>query len=250
MKFRLTIAFRIGLGFGIIIIAVIISAFLGYRTISNIRIQNQSVSETLDPSIDGISSLKEKCTSTDDLISHWFYSDRNNESFLLTRFRDIKYQDIPEIHKKLIEKSETWSPQYRERYLSLYDYLYDSLFQTIENMTSAVEETVKEVQGKDELLIFYTRIESLYKHVYAETDFLYSGFREIRSEAEENIDDIFIKSGNYIIIIQLIIALAGLIIAILLTRSLIRPINKIKKVLLELGKGICRKPICPEGPMR
>jgi HAMP domain-containing protein len=38
VKPKITIAFRIGIGFGIIILAVIISAFLDYRNIQNIRI--------------------------------------------------------------------------------------------------------------------------------------------------------------------------------------------------------------------
>jgi hypothetical protein len=152
MKFKINIAFRIGLGFGIIIIAVIISAFLGYRTISDIRVQNQSVSEMLDISIDGISSFKERINVTENLISRWFYSDRNNESFLLTRLREIKFHDIPEIHNKLIEKSETWPSQYRERYLSLYDYLYDTLFQTIDDIADAVNEPGKNEKETDELL--------------------------------------------------------------------------------------------------
>ncbi len=58
----------------------------------------------------------------------------------------------------------------------------------------------------------------------------------------------FLGSGNihHIRIIQLTIAAIGLIIAILLNRSLVNPIKKIKKVLFEMSKGDLPETKLPE----
>ncbi|KPK83358.1 MAG: hypothetical protein AMS27_13100 [Bacteroides sp. SM23_62_1] len=238
MKFKITIASRIGLGFGFIITALIISIFMSNRAIHNIRIQNQILSETIDPSINNISLLKEKIYMTENLISQWLYSDRDDESFLLARYRDIQHQDIPAIHQELVEKNTAWTASYMERYLLLHDYIDDSLFQSIDNLCNDLIESGEEEPEKDLLLEgYYLGIEPLFKHVYTEIDYLQSGLHEKSSQEKDNIDKIFIKSGNNIILIQLIIAFCSLIIALLLIRVLIRPINKIKKALLELGKG-------------
>jgi HAMP domain-containing protein len=59
----------------------------------------------------------------------------------------------------------------------------------------------------------------------------------------------FFYSGNihHIRIIQLTISAIGLIIAVLLIRSLVNPIKKIKKVLFEMSKGDLPKTNLPEG---
>ncbi|MFC2080754.1 GAF domain-containing protein [Bacteroidota bacterium] len=243
MKFPRTIGFRITLGFGLLIIAIIFNAVLSYRIVGRMQSTQKELTGILDPSIRGLIDLRNIIHQSADLVLAWDYAGRNADTPALNKLKYQLQTRLPAAHRQILQLSDDWRQRDRETYTQLYSYINDTLYEETSRFTSNLftesqPGTLSSAGRTEELIAYYEFTEN-------ELESLIQRFDRLAQQAEERTTGMYRATGNSLLITGIIIALTGIAIAVLLYYSLVKPIKQYRNSITSMGKGII-----PEGKFR
>ncbi len=236
MKFPRTIGFRIALGFGLLIIAIILNAILSYRVVARIQTTQQELTDILDPSIRGLIEIRNAVNQSGDLARSWEHSGRDTESPVLNELRHLLQTSLPASHQQILQLSDGWRQHDSETYNELYTYINDTLYPEISRFTTGLypaghTDTLSTADRMAELL-------SSYEYTDSELKNLIRRFERLSAQVKERTEGIYRTTRNNFLITGVIIALAALIIAALMYYSLVNPVKQYRNAITSMGKGI------------
>lgn len=243
MKFPRTIGIRITLGFGLLIIAIILNAILSHRVVDRMQATQQELTGILNPSIRELINLRNILHHSSDLVQTWNFAGRDAESPALNEFRFLLQTKLPATHRLILQLSDGWRQRDRETYITLYTYINDSLYYKTSRFTSNLY-----TAGRSDTLSAAERIAELlvsYEFTGNELENLIRRFDRLAEQANERSAEIYRTTRNSLLVTDIIIALAAIVIAALLYYSLVKPIKQYRNSITSMGKGII-----PEGKFR
>ena len=247
MKSWSTISFRIGLGFGILIVAILVSSYLTNRNIRKINQLNQTLSQTIDPGVDKLHSFYDQVQLSEKLFLHYLLLDKSTESADLENITYLRQEVLPGLTTDLLKLSDYWTTRDQERIAGISSQLMDQIFPMEDSLTYLFVSS-NEVPVADSIVTASLfQLSSWYENVYNEISTLSNKLERIRNDEKNNIDSTTSRSWNIIIILQLIISLAALIIAFFLIRSMVKPVFLFRKALSDMSKGELPESKIPEG---
>ena len=238
-NFRLTIGNRILFGFLALIAIFIINAVIIFITGNKNDNIIENTSSVVDPSKDAMQELSLLATRSKMLTTNWVYLQSNaDDKAALEALHELEY---PELRDRLIILKESWSSEDEKKIL-------DSVLVNFENLLEVEKEIMASLKTfddyEDPIIKFQAEdaIESLVLPqstvILNQIDELSTLKRNQKTEADNSLISSNDNLRNITITLGIIIVAVGLAIAFFMSRSITKPINYIKDVVVTLAKGI------------
>lgn len=249
---RLKIAAKIGLGFGLVTVAVIINGILTSNALQKSREVNDKITNVYTPSLEWINKLYNDVSESRMLIKSWVYIDKISDTPDKLRLKKLHLTEFPQVIDTLHTLSKMWSEDQRKMLENIDAMIKDTLFpkhQYIMDQLSSFE------SYDDPFVVFeVTPMTEEGGDVMLLTDAVLTRITELQSKQdalvnEGRIDMVeqFDSFRKFIFIMLLALTFAVIIIGIFTIRSLANPINKTKIILQQMSKGILPKEKLTEG---
>ncbi len=240
MKF--TIARKIGFGFAAVLITTLVVFFLTYDTLKTGRSINDKINEQYNPSISALEQLKSTVLRSRTSITAWaFHQSREDTKEKLVLVQMIN-DEIPSLKFGIDTLSTDWSDGERRRKERIYK-LLDELLATY----SVVQTTLKDMRSYDDAQARFEMNDYVEEDglIYAKSAEVIDALNELIADQRSNTtnDSIeMIKAFNtlesYLRYMSAILFMFGVVIATITVRSIVKPVRKLREILLSLSKGI------------
>ena len=239
MKFRFTIGKKIALGFGVIVFLTILSFFFTNLTLNTSRDKTTEVTEIYNPSVTILKELDNLLNLSRLGVTEWYtfpIADLPQKKSLTK----LIHEDYPQLRAKIMELSLKWTVEEQESIstiLSSIDHILLKYQEHIMTKLSSMEDY------NDGLTIFEAGgiLEDSYFEFQQIKDKLGALLDEQNSNASANSTEMLESFGflNTIVVsLGLLLFFGGILIAGFTIRSIVQPIQQLKRILLMMGNGI------------
>ena len=243
MKFRFSIGVKLILGIGAIIVAILINSYLINNSLEKSRKINEQITELYVPSSSQLNNLYNQINRSKSLIKTWVFIDKKKNTPDKMALKQLHNKDFPELHQRIQELSKNWDPQERKKYQQIHTAIQDTLFERHQN----IMESLNDFESyNDPMLLFEITPQVEYGgQIMVQTDRILEKISSLRNTMQDKVDEsrkqmtsIFNKFERFIIILGVALILISSIIAIILTRTTVQPIKKVKSVINSMCLGI------------
>lgn len=247
MNFKFTVAKKLILGFGIVTIAILINIFLIDETLKESIEVNEKISTIYVPSADLIDELSDLIVSSKMLIKNWVYIEKQPNTPDKQKLIDLHRTELPNLHDRILKIYDNWPREEQKAYEQIYVTITDTLFP----MHQDVMNKLSTLESYDDFFLLmtdiYTKVEEggdiivLSNKVIDDLNNLVTIQENKVDQARQEMKDSFINLENFIFIAGVILVVISIIIALFLAQLLIKPIQKIKDILIMMGNGVMPK---------
>ncbi len=245
MDFRFTIGKKIGTGFGVLILFVVIVFSTTYQTLHKSIKINDNITNVNNPSVASLEDLRLLVVSSKMLIFNWIYIQSEAEHPDKEKLIRLKDRDYPFIEKRIQELSKNWEKKDQKK--------IEEVFTNIDQLFELHEEVKRLLPTWDS----YEDPESkfLANFMVGDGGDIYIKTNEILFQLNDLIDNQKFKSASVTESMQssfsflkqlfkllgIALVIGGVLIAIFTTRTIVKPVYNLKLILLNLSKGIFPK---------
>lgn len=239
---RFTIAWKIGVGFGLYMVLVAVLFVLTRQTLAENRKINAEINEVISPGIEGLETLSSQISYSKMLIRHWATVQSRPDVLEKRELRLLMEEGIPQNLEALDSTAVHWNSTHRQMLEQLHRSI-DRLFIVYRQVMVHLPDFESYANPQSMLRVDYLmlqgegvdhctqeveqRLEDLLRY---QRDELIASTREMDSLG----DRLTLLAGN----LSIFTLVAGGLIALLVTRSIVQPVSELKRTLLYLGKGI------------
>jgi len=239
----LKIAAKIGIGFGLLTLALIINALLINNVLNESRQLNQQISAVYQPSEAMLIRMHDLVNNSQMLVKSWVFIDKVANTPDKIKLTELHSTVFPELKRDLAKISDQWDNKDRLEYEKIGVQITDTLFklhQTIMNQLTSIE------QYNDPNVMFnIIPLISDKGEIIVRTSSALQGLNKIIKHQQEKVlaarvemDNSLKNLKNFIIITCIVLVISSLLLAFFTARSLVVPIQYIKGILLSMSKGI------------
>jgi serine phosphatase RsbU (regulator of sigma subunit) len=259
---RFTIGRRIGLGFGIVVFLILIIFYFTFNTLRqgsdtlNESIEkNKRFNDVTQPTIELLIRLKETIFETKTLINKWATEQTREDDQSKIRLKKITTEIVPSTVRRLEALASEWSSEEDK------DRLQQNIFKNIEELFSMHETYVTSIlvdfdSYNDPSALFLARpavqpdgeISKKTQQITHELDdFINRKNAEAASQKDEMNKSFEVTETGFawlkllVVFLGLALFIGTIVIATLTSRSIVGPVDELKLILFDLGKGIFPK---------
>jgi len=240
MKFRFTVANKIAFGFGLLMIFVLLTSTFSLITLRNNLKISQDIETLYQPSSKSIDELSIVLTESKMLIKNWV-AERNEGTAYKNQLENLHKKKYPELYTRIKVLSMNWESEDQIKLTSTF-LVIDSLFtehnKIMKQLNSPADYENTGIRWDADAKVEENGI------VMKITDRILASLKHLNDKFDSKIKDenaIMAKSfaGFRILIIwtAVILFFAIIIIAFIITNTLVRPINLLKKILKNMSEG-------------
>lgn len=247
MGFRFTIGRRILFGFGSLILLTLIAFWLTLITIRESREINDKVTNLYTPSVDALEEMNQMISRSKSLIINWVYTPGPTED--KPRLRKLISTEYPELKRRIEKLSTEWSEEDRQDMKGIFTLtedlwgkhkiVMDSLNAFEKYQLSDVVFLIRlyvidestEIPAQTQVILDHLSkvIDNQHRQAIAKSDEMLESFRSLQL---------------VVFILGIALPVGGIIIALLTTRTIVRPVDNLKRILQQMSRGILpREPI-------
>ena len=242
---RFSVGKKIGAGFSIVVILLLVVFFITYKQVNDAKATNQKFLTVDQPSSFAINHLKDELSTTHNYMQKWVTDESLPKEPFKIEAMKLLDSNLNNDLVEIADLSENWKEIAggKEELVKI----TEIISQLISLYNSGVRDVLTEIESyADERLFFaQSTFELEILPLYFESAQLLDQLVKIRSkianEQQTNNNENFSSLLNLIITIGIIIVLGTLLIAIFTTLSITKPVQRLKVILLELGKGVFPK---------
>ncbi len=239
---KLTITRKLGSGFGVIVLAVLISLYLTNRTGSKYQALQNEIMTVLNPSKNNLTQLSDMLATSKMLTKNWVYIDKINDTqdkLALVRLHD---EEFPALRDNLLQLSQYWTSNERATLENICVAVQDTLF----DRQKYVMSQLSDVSSYGDALVFFEistmvdeegEISVETRDIVASVEKLISSFDVQTRDAQDQITNDFNSFQRLIIITNIILIIIVLISALYSNLSIVRPLKKIDELIRKLSTG-------------
>ena len=243
MNLRFSIGAKLLLGIGAIIIAILINSYLINNSLEKSRKINNQITQLYVPSASHLNDLYNQVNRSKSLIKTWVFIDKKKNTPDKIQLQELHNQEFPQLHKKIQELSQTWDPEERKKYQQIHTTIKDTLFQSHQSIMESLNDFDS---YNDPMLLFEITPQVEYGgEIIVMTDEILQQISELRNTMQGKVDEsrlqmtsIFNKFERFIMILGIALILISSVIALILTRTTVRPINRVKGILNSMCLGV------------
>ncbi|MES2567726.1 MAG: SpoIIE family protein phosphatase [Bacteroidota bacterium] len=243
MSFRFSIGRKIGTGFGVLLLLTLVAFLFTIVTITKSKHQTDSVVGQVTPSVSALKEYNFILQKSQTLISKWFFKQSANDDPSKTELRTLISKDYPHIKAKIDSLSKGWTKEEAAKAKTIIQFsdglfkLYQEEIMTPLNSWESYQDanvgflvTMPFEDSQDKIKMLYAQLNDLItqKELNAETT---------TNEMFRSFDFL----DNFVKFLGIGLFVGGILIAIFTTRSITKPIQQLKKMLLSMGLGILPK---------
>lgn len=258
MNFRFTIGKKIGTGFGVLILFIVVvfgATFLavnnGIETFQKNDQTSNELIQTITPSKEKITQLRLLVSESKQLAIQWVNNQSRNDVPDKLRLKSLMVEDIPEIKMDVGALTPLWADPLDTLIFNDVKDQINLLFEHYENIMILLPD----IASYDEFSYFFAR------------DFIMQDgvVQEVAEDIDENLEDLqdkFEKKEEKAInlvknsseeskskfqslriywFLGAALILVAILIAIFTTNSIVKPVRALRGILLSLGKGVFPK---------
>lgn len=240
MKFRFTIANKIGIGFGLLMIFVLLTSAFSLITLGkNLQI-SQKIETLYQPSVKLIDKLSIKLTESKMLIQNWV-AEKNKGTAYKNELESLHKKDYPELIDQINKLAAHWDMEEKNR-LKLVSQSIDSLFfehKKIISMLSGLQdyENISNLERANALLKEDGSVMKNTDRILNQMEQLSSDLESKMALQNKDMAGSFRDFRILIIWTGVILFFTIIIVAFVVTSTLVRPINQLKKILKNMSQG-------------
>ncbi len=246
MKARFTIANKLILGFGILIIATVINGLLTFSTLNENQKINDELISIYNPSATYVQELYSLINGSQMLVKNWVFIEKQANTPDKMKLNDLHEFDFPELKEKTLGISNRWEPKEQA--------ILDTIFQQISDELFVLHKTIMSnlstFESYDDLMVVFevnpmvedggVVIETT-KNILAQVEALKNIINKKAENRNLEMSSSFKWFQQFVIYAILILALFALAVAFLTTRSIVTPILRLKGFLITMTRGILPK---------
>ncbi len=243
MDFKFTIGRRIGIGFAIFIIGTMVAFILTIITLNDSKTRTETVVSQITPSVADLKEINLLLQRSHTDISKWFYNKSFNDVEFRTELKRIIKKDYPTKKNHLIVLSAIWAPNENQKLKVLFNQI-EALFVVYEedimqqlSTADAYEDPNIYMMARLPFEDSETSIQAIYKNLN-DLISIKQKFAELEIKTMFSSLD-FLK--RFVQLLGITLVIGGVLIALFTTRSITKPIQILKKMLLSMGLGILPK---------
>ena len=243
MDFKFTIGRRIGIGFAIFIIGTMVAFILTIITLNDSKTRTETVVSQITPSVADLKEINLLLQRSHTDISKWYYNKSFNDVEFRTELERIIKKDYPTKKNHLIVLSAIWTPNENQKLKVIFNQI-ESLFVIYEedimqqlSTADAYEDPNIYMMARLPFEDSETSIQAIYKNLN-DLISIKQKFAELEIKTMFSSLD-FLK--RFVQLLGITLVIGGVLIAFFTTRSITKPIQILKKMLLSMGLGILPK---------
>lgn len=240
MKFRFTIGRRIGLGFTIFILLTMVAFILTIVTLADSKSRTQTVVGQVTPSVAELKELNLMLQRSHTDVSKWFYNNSFSDLDFRKELKSIIRDEYPRQRAALNKLAETWTDDEKRQLKEIFSRI-ETLFKVYEN--DIMDQLSTPAAYEDPNIVMIARLpfedsEMSIKTIYRSLNGLIQSKQSLAESEKEHMLNSINTLNAIVIWLGIILVLGGVFIAIFTTRSITKPIQVLKKMLLSMGLGI------------
>jgi len=240
MKFRFTIANKIGIGFGVLMFFVLLTSFFSWSTLQ----LNLSISRDIDalyqPSTKYVDELSIMMTESKMLIKNWV-AERNDSTAYKVQLIKLHETRYPQLKNSIKQLSSKWNIEDQNK--------LDSIFHSTDLLLVEHKKIMKQLATTSDYENTTNRWEAdanveengvvmkITDRILIMLNDLSSKFEDRMAKENAKMTASFNSFKSLIIWTGVILFFTILIIAFVVTNTLVRPINLLKRILVDMSKG-------------
>lgn len=236
---RLTIGNKILGGFLILIALFIVNVFI---IISRGNIIDESVnrnSEVYKPSQEAIREFGLLVVRSKMLVTNWVYLQTNEED--KKALKELQGPEYDQLYERITKLKEFWDDDQQKKAMDTVFLKFDTL---IDIQRNAIMANLQSFESYEDPLTKLLAEDAIESQVIPRTTDLLARLDKIKlkqdqatAQSEEQIKDSIASLSYYTFILGGSIIVIGLFSAFALVRSITRPVNFLKNVIIRLGRG-------------
>ncbi len=243
MAIKFTIGRRIGLGFATLILLTMVAFILTVVTLNNSKQRTETMVGQVTPSVVALKELNLLLQRSHTDISKWFYNKSFNDVEFREELRNIIAKDYPKKRTALIILSAHWTKDENEQLKNIFTRI-ETLFKVYQ--TEIMGKLISTESYEDANIISFARftfedselsIQEIYKKLNTLID--------LKTTFAEDVKDKMFSSINFlqrfVQLLGIALVIGGVFVAIFTTRSITKPVQQLKKMLISMGLGILPK---------
>jgi serine phosphatase RsbU (regulator of sigma subunit) len=242
MNFRFTIGRKIGAGFGVLILSTLMVFLYTKTTLDTSREINERNINVNTPSVDALQELKILVLNSKMLITNWVNVQRSSDDPEKQKLIRLMENGYPKLNKEIAEISKNWSKAEADTLQVVFGQI-DTLFNFYEDIKGMLntfesyeEPTIKMMA--DYMIGRDGEVDMQAKKVIDNLDALIERQRNNSKLGTDRMIDSFGKLENVVIWLGFALVIGGVLIAMFTVRTIVKPVQQLKRLLLLLGKGI------------
>ncbi|MFL5729993.1 MAG: HAMP domain-containing protein, partial [Cytophagaceae bacterium] len=243
-KSRLSIGRRIGFGFSLIIFLIVVNFLLTFFTLRNSEKINTAISKVYTPSVDVLEDLNLMVVRSKMLVSNWVFIVRKPDHPDKIELKDLIGKQYPAKKARIEELATYWKEDERKQIEMIFKEI-DSLF-TFHKMIISELNSFESYDDAEKIFIVRPMVEE--GEVHELTNKILKDLSKVvaahqlsaNKESDEMILSFYVL--QFIVVTSgIILILGGMLIAFLITKSIVKPIGQLRNMLLSLGRGVFPK---------
>jgi len=239
---RFTIARRITLGFGLFILVVAILFLITTSTLRQSREINQRINENFAPSLSSLQELDNRLMRSQDLARQWAFVQRLEDDRERREMVQLVEKIIPAQLFKLNECAIKWNDSDRGAHERLAGNTRRIIryYKDIKNLLPSFESYADPIatMSAEQYFIDGGQIPMVYEEIRKDIDLLIAHHQSYMQSDIALMNNSFDQLKMLLINISISVIIAGILIAFFTTRSIVKPINHLRKKLANLSQGI------------
>lgn len=239
---RMTIGRKIGMGFGLFIFFALLVVVLTNRTLERSRTINEEINQVYSPSVDALVRLRNLTVSSHMLIKHWALLESRADAPEKTTLVTITTQDLP----RLLDRLDTLMARWDHEEVAL-----------MGQITGEMQELFLQHDHIKELLPSLESYSDPFKHmersdlaeeggpldqqtarVLVHLDKLLNMQEEKRRQLGGGMIRSFDSLKFFVLYMGIALVVIGLVVAFIVVRDIVAPVQRLRSVLLSLGRGV------------
>jgi serine phosphatase RsbU (regulator of sigma subunit)/HAMP domain-containing protein len=242
MAIRFTIGRRIGTGFSTLIGLTIVAFVLTLSTVSESKMKTEKVVDQVAPSVAALKEYNFLLQRSQTLISKWYYSKNVNDNGREELLKLIQ-TDYPSKKESIRELSKNWDKDDVKSWRQIIGktdelfMVYQQEIMTPLNSLESYEDVSIYFLAKDALDNAEEGLKSIYAHLGKLID--------SKQKTAETVRDEMFTSFNFlerfVKYLGIILVVGGIFVAFFTVRSIVNPVQQLKKMLLSMGLGVLPK---------
>jgi serine phosphatase RsbU (regulator of sigma subunit)/HAMP domain-containing protein len=239
---RFTIARRITLGFGLFILVVAILFLITTSTLRQSREINQRINENFVPSLSSLQELDNRLMRSQDLARQWAFVQRLEDDRERREMVQLVDKIIPAQLFKLNECAIKWNQSDKAVHERLVGNTRRILryYKEIKNLLPSFDSYADPIatMSAEQYFIDGGQIPNVYEEIRKDIDLLIAHHQSYMQSDIALMNNSFDQLKMLLINISISVIVAGILIAFFTTRSIVKPINHLRKKLANLSQGI------------
>lgn len=242
MRVRMTIGRRIGLGFGLFIFFALVVVLLTGRAIGDSRSINSQITIVYGPSVDALVRLRNLVVNARTLVKHWALVESIPDAPEKTALVTLTDRDLPGIIDRIDTLQAFWD---KDEVAAMSKAFMDmsalfALHDSVKKMLPTFE------SYKDPVAYFKARdlaeeggtLDRQTDKVLSDLDVLLEAQNRkiglLRADMIRNLNTL----RFFVLYLGSALVLIGVAMAFLVIRRIVRPVRRLRAILLQLGKGV------------